>query len=166
MTEYSSQQFQEGIEALQWAQAEKFADELQAGYTEGRIAMENHCSKYTVRRYAVTALQFPPEQRAQDLPFKVHVVCANSKDPAAWLDWVVFHQASEKEVRTAVRQAEGRTAQDDRREGEAIVQHFQRWAEHAAPDLVLEMAGNIQRSLSRTVRETKPLVEVDLPWHL
>ena len=161
----TSQQLHEGIEALQWAQAEKMAQELQQGYTEGRVASENHCTKRRVRQMVRTVRVFAPDQRCEELPFRVHVVCAQSPDPALWLEWAITQQASEGEIRAAIRAATGESpTRDLRGEGEAIVQHFQRWAEHADPGLLQEMAAAIDRIAAHPLKAGSPYAGIDLPW--
>lgn len=149
----------EAKEAMEWFHAEKLAEALEQGHTPRQLAVENYLSASKVRQYAKTAQVFAPDERC-DLPFEVHVVCAQTSQPQYWLDWAVTHQASKREVQAAIKDATAGqpvTRETWQRRGEAVEQQFRRWAEDAPPDLVVDVADRIDR-LAQSARKKVGMV--------
>ena len=145
----STQGVREAKEALLWYHAERLAEDLTRGYSARQLAVDNYLSASQVRQYAKTAQIFSSDQRT-DLPFEVHVVCAQSTDPFYWLEWAVTHQASKREVQRAMRDTHApQTMELWQRGAEAIEQHFRRWAESGAPvSLIHDVADRVERLAS------------------
>lgn len=156
----TSQQIRETDQQLEWVFAEKLREEHQRGYSITRLASENQMSASQVRQYIRTVEVFPEDIRAQDLPFKVHKVCAKAPNPTEWLDWAVQRSASDREVARAIKQQIGTTPEEWQRQGEWLQQAFLRWAEEAPWEMVQEIAQNIAQIAQRFI----PRSAFQLPW--
>ena len=143
----------QGLEGLHWALAEQCAADLAAGYTEGRIAADTGLSASQVRQYAQTYRAFPrPEDRAEDLPFDVHVTCAKTATPQEWLDWAVAQGAKKRTLQRAIKEAEGVLPEDVRRRGESLAHQLDEWLRMTPLDLSEDIVVKLRSVLAEHER--------------
>jgi len=153
----TSSELQQGVEAMRWALAERMAEEWlteRHQYPDRALAVRYRMSAYAVRRWVKTVWTFPPDQRNPELPFDIHVVAAHTEDPVTWLAWAADHGASVKELQRAIRAARNGqpTAEDLRREGEALVQQLRRWIQRVPVEWAWEAVGRVLQDMPDRIR--------------
>lgn len=82
-----------------WAIGEALARLPATKGIDKAIASEVGKSAAWVSDHRRAAVAFPPELRALDMPFQIHVACARTSSPADWLAWAVEEQASTRQLR-------------------------------------------------------------------
>lgn len=90
-----------------WAQA-TWAARLKPLYrdaTARQLSATSGKSPGYIRQLIRTALAFPPEERAQDLSFSHHRLCAATEDPVGWLTQAVANGWSCRELETRIAEA-------------------------------------------------------------
>ena len=90
-----------------WTQA-TWAARLKPLYrdaTARQLSATSGKSPGCIRQLIRTALAFPPEERAQDLSFSHHRLCATTEDPLGWLTQAVANGWSWRELERRITDA-------------------------------------------------------------
>jgi len=100
------------------------------------IAGQLGCSTRHVEQLMRVAQTFSPEARALDMPWTLHQIAAQTKEPEFWLQQAVDNQWSTRQLRDAIRAAQerGPDRHDAAREADVLIRRVEEYAERWGRD--------------------------------
>ncbi len=108
--------------------------------TADEWAAQVGCSASWVRQMWRAADAFPEESRIAALPFTLHAIAAHTDCPQTWAERAHDEQWSAVDLRRALRGTPTLSNEDQRAEGERILQRLRKWGEGVPADVRREVA--------------------------
>ena len=129
-----------------WLQAEIASEARRLHHvTAAQWASQVGCSASWVRQMWRAVEAFPESSRLPDTSFTLHAVAAHGDDPQRWVERAHDEQMSAADLRRAMRGTPTLGAEEQRREGERILQRLRKWGEGVPAD--------VRRAVAEKVRE-------------
>ena len=113
--------------------------------TANQWAAQVGCSASWVRQMWRAAEAFPEESRIPDLSFTLHAIAAHTDSPQAWAERAHDEQWSAADLRRALKGEPTLSNEDQRREGERILQRLRKWGEG--------VPASVRQAVAEKVRE-------------